>query len=209
MRRLARNWKASRSVAPDRRCPSMSVRSPGRSSLCFARSWRGPFTERLIAPRHRAVSPPHDRPSTRDRTPSRAVRKVRSRTRRSIVVGTARLQPLGATESAYQTLFERHVSSILPTRSLLPHFLATQYIRKNGCGRRIRDARKARRIKAGPFDERILDAPAGDVRQLGLADEDHLGAFMVQRICDDATERQGGDKGNRRPLGGCGSGCCP
>src|ERR1700691_1616614 len=44
------------------------------------------------------------------------------------------------------------------------------------------------------FDEHALDALAGNVRQLVLVDEGHLGVLRLRRIREDAAERQGGDK---------------
>src|SRR5216684_8582045 len=42
--------------------------------------------------------------------------------------------------------------------------------------------------------DHALDALAGDVRQLVLVDEGHLGVLLLRRIREDAAERQGGDK---------------
>ena len=66
------------------------------------------------------------------------------------------------------------------------------------------------------FDEHALHALAGNVRQLVLVDEGHLGILLLRLICQSATERQGGDKqriedafhGTIRRFGGCGSGFC-
>src|ERR687888_1947703 len=44
------------------------------------------------------------------------------------------------------------------------------------------------------FDEHTLDALAGNVRQLVLVDEGHLGVLLLRRIREDAAERQGDDK---------------
>src|SRR5438876_9995700 len=55
--------------------------------------------------------------------------------------------------------------------------------------------RVARRVAArAVFDEHALDALAGNVRQLVLVDEGHLGVLRLRRIGEDAAERQGGDK---------------
>jgi len=55
--------------------------------------------------------------------------------------------------------------------------------------------RVARRVAArAVFDEHALDAFAGNVRQLVLVDEGHLGVLRLRRIRKDAAERQGGDK---------------
>src|SRR5262245_48476597 len=55
--------------------------------------------------------------------------------------------------------------------------------------------RVAGRVAARPvFDEHALDALAGNVRQLVLVDEGHLGVLRIRRICEDAAERQGGGK---------------
>src|SRR6266851_1226794 len=48
------------------------------------------------------------------------------------------------------------------------------------------------------FDEHALDALAGYVRQLMLANEGHLGVLRLRRIREDAAERQGGDKQRQR-----------
>src|SRR5260370_35792255 len=42
--------------------------------------------------------------------------------------------------------------------------------------------------------EHALDALAGNVRQLVLVDEGHLGILRLRRIREDAAERHGGDK---------------
>ena len=44
------------------------------------------------------------------------------------------------------------------------------------------------------FDEHALDALAGNVRQLVLVDEGHLGVIRLRRIREGAAKRQGGDK---------------
>src|SRR5438552_747383 len=55
--------------------------------------------------------------------------------------------------------------------------------------------RVARRVAArAVFDEHALDALAGNVRQLVLVDEGHLGVLRLWHIREDAAERQGGDK---------------
>src|SRR2546426_3153137 len=55
--------------------------------------------------------------------------------------------------------------------------------------------RVARRVAArAVFEEHALDALAGNVRQLVLVDEGHLGVLRLRRIGEDAAERQGGDK---------------
>src|SRR4030095_13925303 len=55
--------------------------------------------------------------------------------------------------------------------------------------------RVARRVAArAVFDEHALDALAGNVRQLVLVDEGHLGVLRLWRIRKDAADRQGGDK---------------
>jgi hypothetical protein len=57
------------------------------------------------------------------------------------------------------------------------------------------EMRVTRRVAArAAFDEHTLDALAGDVRQLVLVDEGHLGVLRLRRIREDAAERQGGDK---------------
>ena len=77
--------------------------------------------------------------------------------------------------------------------------------------------RVTRRVAArAVFDEHALDALAGNVRQLVLVDEGHLGVLRLRRIREDAAERQRGDK-NRGcvswspilRLADAGSGCCP
>src|SRR2546426_10507069 len=58
--------------------------------------------------------------------------------------------------------------------------------------------RVARRVAArAVFEEHALDALAGNVRQLVLVDEGHLGVLRLRRIGEDAAERQGGDKQRR------------
>src|SRR5258705_1488433 len=54
----------------------------------------------------------------------------------------------------------------------------------------------AKRVAArAVFDEHALDALAGNVRQLVLVDEGHLGVLRLRRIGGEgAAERQGGDK---------------
>src|SRR5215470_12885338 len=55
--------------------------------------------------------------------------------------------------------------------------------------------RVTRRVAArAVFDEHALDALAGNVRQLVLVDEGHLGALRLRRIGEDTAERQGGDE---------------
>src|SRR5437879_10874851 len=55
--------------------------------------------------------------------------------------------------------------------------------------------RVTRRVAArAVFDEHALDALAGNVRQLVLVDEGHLGVLRLRRIGEDAAERQGGDE---------------
>src|SRR6516162_8283999 len=55
--------------------------------------------------------------------------------------------------------------------------------------------RVARRVAARAiFDEHALDALAGNVWQLMLVDEGHLGVLRLGRIREDAAERQGRDK---------------
>src|SRR4029077_2215763 len=55
--------------------------------------------------------------------------------------------------------------------------------------------RVTRRVAArAVFDEHALDALAGNVRQLVLVDEGHLGVLRLRRFREDAAERQGGDK---------------
>src|SRR5437667_7411726 len=55
--------------------------------------------------------------------------------------------------------------------------------------------RVVRRVAArAVFDEHALDALAGNVRQLVLVDEGHLGVLRLRLIGEDAAERQGGDK---------------
>src|SRR6266436_8528064 len=55
--------------------------------------------------------------------------------------------------------------------------------------------RVTRRVAApAVFDEHALDALAGNVRQLVLVDEGHLGVLLLRRIREDAAQRQGGDK---------------
>ena len=61
-----------------------------------------------------------------------------------------------------------------------------------------------RRVAArAVFDEHALDALAGNVRQLVLVDEGHLGVLLLRRIGEDPAERQGGEKqrteAGRRP----------
>src|SRR5881396_186278 len=53
----------------------------------------------------------------------------------------------------------------------------------------------ARRVAArAVFDEHALDALAGNVRQLVLVDEGHLGVLRLRLIRKDAAEWQGGNK---------------
>src|SRR5262249_13149209 len=55
--------------------------------------------------------------------------------------------------------------------------------------------RVTRRVAArAVFDEYALDALAGNVWQLVLVDEGHLGVLRLRRLREDAAERQGGDK---------------
>src|SRR5919108_3620768 len=63
-------------------------------------------------------------------------------------------------------------------------------IDEGGFGMRV-----ARRVAGrAVFDEHALDALAGNVRQLVLVDEGHLGVLRRRRSGEDAAERQGGDK---------------
>jgi Flp pilus assembly CpaE family ATPase len=49
--------------------------------------------------------------------------------------------------------------------------------------------RVTRRVAARTiFDEHALDALAGNVRQLVLVDEGHLGVLRLRRISEDAAE---------------------
>src|ERR671930_167380 len=55
--------------------------------------------------------------------------------------------------------------------------------------------RVARRVAArAVFDEHARDALAGNVRQLVLVDEGHLGVLRLRRIGEDDAERQGGNE---------------
>ena len=59
--------------------------------------------------------------------------------------------------------------------------------------------RVTRRVAArAVFDEHALNALAGNVRQLVLVDEGHLGVLRLRCIREDASERQGGDKQRTR-----------
>src|SRR5215475_1037609 len=61
---------------------------------------------------------------------------------------------------------------------------------ESGFGMRV-----ARRVAARTvFDKHDLDAFAGNVRQLVLVDESYLGVLRLQRIREDAAERQDDDK---------------
>src|SRR5215469_9259566 len=52
-----------------------------------------------------------------------------------------------------------------------------------------------RRVTAwAVFDEDAFDALAGNVRQLVLVDEGHLGVLLFRRIREDTGERHGGGK---------------
>src|SRR5215831_182758 len=63
-------------------------------------------------------------------------------------------------------------------------------IDEGGFGMRV-----TRRVAAwAVFDEHALDALAGNVRQLVLVDEGHLGVLRLRRLREDTAERQGGDK---------------
>src|ERR1700730_9442911 len=61
---------------------------------------------------------------------------------------------------------------------------------EGGSGMRVTRRVAARAV----FDEHALDALAGNVRQLVLVDEGHLGVLLLWRLREDAAERQGGDK---------------
>src|SRR4029450_9026738 len=64
--------------------------------------------------------------------------------------------------------------------------------------------RVTRRVAArAVFGEHALDALAGNVRQLVLVDEGHLGVLRLLRFREYAAERQGGDK-QRTAEGGHG-----
>jgi len=55
--------------------------------------------------------------------------------------------------------------------------------------------RVARRIAArAVFNQHALDALAGNVGQLVLVEQGHLGVLRLRRLREDAAERQGGDK---------------
>jgi hypothetical protein len=59
--------------------------------------------------------------------------------------------------------------------------------------------RVTRRVAArAVFDEHALDALAGNVRQLVLVDEGHLGVLLLRRIGEGAAKWQGGDKAANR-----------
>src|SRR5437588_9943538 len=84
---------------------------------------------------------------------------------------------------------------------------------EGGFGMRVAWRIAARAI----FDEHALDALAGNVRQLVLVDEGHLGVLRLGRIREDAAERQGRDKQRTEDafhgapilrLADPGSGCC-
>src|SRR5258708_15274810 len=61
---------------------------------------------------------------------------------------------------------------------------------EGGFGMRMAGRVTARAI----FDEHTLDALAGDVGQLVLVDDGHLGSLLLRRLRQPAAERQGGDK---------------
>src|SRR6516164_7280073 len=61
---------------------------------------------------------------------------------------------------------------------------------EGGFGMRVAGRVAARAV----FDEHALDALAGNVRQLVLVDESHLGILRLRRIRKDTAERQRGDK---------------
>src|SRR5438552_702459 len=102
-------------------------------------------------------------------------------------IGTDAVAVAGQLGEALSRLVGRHRSVVdLTADRPLKH----GRVDEGGFGMRV-----ARRVAArAVFDEHALDALAGNVRQLVLVDEGHLGVRRLRRIGEDAAERQGGDK---------------
>src|SRR4030088_2481603 len=125
----------------------------------------------------------------------RQVRLVRVHDEHREELGRLRLAGIGADAvavpgqlgEALSGLVDRHRSVVDLTAD---RSLKNGRVDEGGFGMRV-----ARRVTARAiFDEHTLDALAGDVRQLVLVDEGHLGVLLLRRIREDAAERQGGDK---------------
>src|SRR5689334_11230587 len=94
---------------------------------------------------------------------------------------------LGQLGEALSSIVGRHRSVVDLTAD---RSLKNGRVNEGGFGVRV-----ARRVTARAiFDEHTLDALAGDVRQLVLVDEGHLGGLLLRRIREDTAERQCGDK---------------
>src|SRR5229473_7661273 len=110
-------------------------------------------------------------------------------------LGRLRLAGIGADAVAVAGQLGEALSGLVDRRRSVVDLTADRPL-KNG---RVNEGgfgmRVARRVTARAiFDEHTLDALAGDVRQLVLVDEGHLGVLLLRRIREDAAERQGGDK---------------
>src|SRR5262249_33753365 len=102
-------------------------------------------------------------------------------------IGTDAVAVAGQLGEALSRLIGRH-RSVGDLAADLP--LKHGRIDEGGFGMRVTRRVAARAV----FDEHALDALAGNVRQLVLVDEGHLGVLRLRRLREDAAERQGGDK---------------
>src|SRR5215510_2272528 len=126
-------------------------------------------------------------------------------------IGTDAVAVAGQLGEALSRLIGRH-RSVVDLTADLP--LKHGRIDEGGFGMRVTRRVAARAV----FDEHALDALAGNVRQLVLVDEGHLGVLRLRRLREWAAERQGGDKQRTEDafhealssqLADAGSGCCP
>src|SRR5919204_1776150 len=102
-------------------------------------------------------------------------------------IGADAVAVAGQLGEALSGLVGRH-RSVVDLTEYFP--LKHARIDEGGFGMRVTRRVAARAV----FDEHALDALAGNVRQLVLVDEGHLGVLRLRRIREHAAERQRGDK---------------
>src|SRR5262245_30171730 len=102
-------------------------------------------------------------------------------------IGADPVAVAGQLREALSRLVGRH-RFIVDLTADLP--LKHSRIDEGGFGMRVTRRVAARAV----FDEHALDALAGNVRQLVLVDEGHLGVLRLLRFREYGAERQGGDK---------------
>src|SRR5882762_468283 len=125
----------------------------------------------------------------------RQVRLVRVHHEHREELGRLRLAGIGADAVAVPGQLGEALSGLVGRHRSVVDLTADRPLKngrvdEGGFGMRVARRETARAI----FDEHALDALAGNVRQLVLVDEGHLGVLLLRRIREDAAERQGGDK---------------